>query len=57
MTTSEDFLKKYANLLDPMAKACQINENEAKSEQNGCADDICTCTAEESRDVSPNNNN
>ena len=56
MTTSEDFLKKYANLLDPKAQACQT---EASSpEANACTGDDCTveacscCSTESSCDAS-----
>ena len=52
MPTTEEFFKKYANLLDPRAKACQITESENCTGEN-CTIDMClSCNKEESCDVS-----
>ena len=51
MPTTEELLKKYANLLDPHAKACQTEPNNCTGEN--CTIDMClSCNIEESCNVS-----
>ncbi|MCL1911878.1 MAG: hypothetical protein FWG13_06710 [Leptospirales bacterium] len=47
MPTTEDFLKKYADILDPNAKACQTEPCNCTGEN--CTIDMClSCSIEES---------
>ncbi|MDR3237819.1 MAG: hypothetical protein LBT84_04870 [Spirochaetia bacterium] len=51
MQTTEDFMKKYANLLDPSAQACQTSHEDCTGES--CTIEMCsTCGTEESCGVS-----
>jgi len=51
MLTTEDFFRKYANLLDPQAKACQTEPNNCTGET--CTVEMClSCNIEENCNVS-----
>jgi len=51
MPATEDFLKKYADLLDPHAKACQI-EPGACTGENCTVDKCLSCNIEKDCAVS-----